>query len=408
IIKLAQSNVSEEVLLAYIGNSTFAFNPSAEEILYLTDLGVSDTVITALVNRGKFNVAAANSLKENVATNAFTAPLVPPQNPGIAQTVASSEPITVNHFYQTLAPYGNWVEVADYGLCWQPSVVVVNPTWRPYCDRGRWLYTDCGWYWQSDYSWGWAPFHYGRWFRDYRAGWVWSPDNIWGPSWVSWRYSSDYCGWAPLPPAAIFRPSFGFSFFDSNVGLNFEFGLTADFFTFVPTRRFCDRAPFRFAVPQTRVNNIYKNSTVINNYIQGNNNTIINEGIGHRRIAAAVGRPIHKVAVRETPVTARGASARLDRPAKVGNNMVVFRPPTAANFAATPINSKQTRDGKAFTTSPGQNSAGANFVPGNRANRDAEKTAPIVKSRPDSKPDFKRDFKSDSKTGPRQLGKSVL
>ncbi len=408
IIKLAQSNVSEEVLLAYIGNSTFAFNPSAEEILYLTDLGVSDAVITALVNRGKFNVAAANSPRENVATNVYTAPLVPPQIPEAAQVIAPTEPITINHFYETLAPYGNWVEVADYGLCWQPSVVVVNSNWRPYGDRGRWLYTDCGWYWQSDYSWGWAPFHYGRWFNDYRRGWVWAPDNIWGPSWVSWRYSSDYCGWAPLPPAAIFRPGFGFSFFDSNVGLNFEFGLTADLFTFVPTRRFCDRAPYRFAVPRTQSRNIFQNSTVINNYVQGNNNTIINEGIGHRRIASAVGKPIQKVAVRETSLTARGGSARLDRPSRVGNNLVVFRPPTTANFATAPIDSKPTQGGKAFTASPGQNSAGANSFSGNRAKRDSEKIGPILKSRPDSKPDFKRDFKSDPKTGPRQFGKSIL
>ena len=31
-------------------------------------------------------------------------------------------------------------------------------------------------------------------------GWCWAPDTVWGPSWVTWRYSGDYCGWAPLPP----------------------------------------------------------------------------------------------------------------------------------------------------------------------------------------------------------------
>jgi hypothetical protein len=53
-------------------------------------------------------------------------------------------------FYDSLAPYGTWVDVAGCGPCWQPTVVVANPVWRPYCDAGRWVYTDCGWYWLSE------------------------------------------------------------------------------------------------------------------------------------------------------------------------------------------------------------------------------------------------------------------
>ena len=62
--------------------------------------------------------------------------------------------------------------MAGYGPCWQPTVVVVNPGWQPYCNGGHWVYTDCGWYWLSGYSWGWAPFHYGRWFRHSHYGLV--------------------------------------------------------------------------------------------------------------------------------------------------------------------------------------------------------------------------------------------
>ena len=32
--------------------------------------------------------------------------------------------VTVNYFYDTLAPYGTWVEVEGYGRCWRPTVVV--------------------------------------------------------------------------------------------------------------------------------------------------------------------------------------------------------------------------------------------------------------------------------------------
>src|SRR5205814_3952510 len=53
-------------------------------------------------------------------------------------------------FYDALAPYGSWVDVDGYGRCWQPTVEVADPNWQPYLDCGRWVYTDCGWYWMSD------------------------------------------------------------------------------------------------------------------------------------------------------------------------------------------------------------------------------------------------------------------
>ena len=33
---------------------------------------------------------------------------------------------SADYFYDTLAPYGTWVDVAGYGPCWQPTVVVVQ------------------------------------------------------------------------------------------------------------------------------------------------------------------------------------------------------------------------------------------------------------------------------------------
>ena len=90
----------------------------------------------------------------------------------------------------------------------------------------------------SDYSWGWAAFHYGRWFHHERFGWCWTPDTVWGPSWVTWRYSVDYCGWAPLPPFTVFVSGIGFIYRGAAVGVGFDFGLGAGFFTFVPDQRF--------------------------------------------------------------------------------------------------------------------------------------------------------------------------
>ena len=149
-------------------------------------------------------------------------------------------PVTVNYFYDSLSPYGSWVVVNGYGRCWRPTVCLYNPGWLPYCDRGHWVYTDCGWYWSSDYAWG-ATFHYGRWFRNASFGWCWCPDTVWAPSWVTWRYSNNYCGWAPLPPGTSFQTGVGIVFNGSAVSVGFSFGLGANCFTFVPTHIFVIR-----------------------------------------------------------------------------------------------------------------------------------------------------------------------
>src|SRR3954471_8437619 len=107
--------------------------------------------------------------------------------------------LSIDFFYDNLDEGGSWVEVADYGYCWQPTVAVSNRTWRPYSD-GYWAYTDVGWTWVSYEDFGWATYHYGRWMRLRGRGWVWMPGRDWGPAWVSWRTGGDYVGWAPLPP----------------------------------------------------------------------------------------------------------------------------------------------------------------------------------------------------------------
>jgi len=110
-------------------------------------------------------------------------------------------------FEAPLSPHGTWVEVGSYGRCWRPVGVAVE--WRPYC-YGEWVWTDCGWYWESDEPWGWACYHYGCWVYDSAYGWVWVPGVEWAPAWVSWRVGGGFVGWAPLPPQGFFfvhRPS---------------------------------------------------------------------------------------------------------------------------------------------------------------------------------------------------------
>jgi len=115
--------------------------------------------------------------------------------------------VSFDFFYDSLAPYGEWVDVGDYGLCWRPTNV--DPDWTPYSD-GYWAFTDAGWTWVSYEDFGGIVYHYGRWIRlDGDDGWCWTPGYEWGPAWVSWRSNDDYVGWAPLPPEARWQRDVG-------------------------------------------------------------------------------------------------------------------------------------------------------------------------------------------------------
>jgi hypothetical protein len=134
-----------------------------------------------------------------------------------AGTAHAGVAVDISIFYDELAPYGDWVSINPYGWVWCPYNT--RPGWRPYTD-GHWAYTDFGWTWVSDVEWGWAAYHYGRWFYDDLYGWVWVPGTVWGPAWVAWRYGDGYVGWAPLPPDVAWMDGRGLDWgrFDFDVG----------------------------------------------------------------------------------------------------------------------------------------------------------------------------------------------
>ena len=102
-----------------------------------------------------------------------------------------------------LSDYGTWSVHAVHGRIWKPNAAKVEPNWQPYCNQGRWLVTNEGPYWKSNYVWGMVPFHYGRWERDSRDGlWAWVPGNDWRAAPVEWRTTQHYVGWAPASSSA--------------------------------------------------------------------------------------------------------------------------------------------------------------------------------------------------------------
>jgi hypothetical protein len=326
---LVKSGIDEKVLLAYINAAATPYQLGADEIAYLADLGVSPEVLRRLGATAEqagqadappvtAETPAAPATEEataspDMAPTAGVTPAepvaatLPPAMESAASVqetvveppaVAAPPPAAVNisFFYEALAPYGNWIQV-DGAQYWQPAAVELDPDWQPYCQRGHWVNSDCGWAWYSDYSWGWAPFHYGRWWHHERHGWIWAPDTVCGPAWVNWREHAGVIGWAPLPPGAVYLPGVGFTFHGRQVAVGFEFGLQAQQYTFVDVRYFCEPGLAQRMLPRTQVAHYYANTTIIQNNYTYINNVIVNRGPSVTLIAEVTHREIPRVRI---------------------------------------------------------------------------------------------------------------
>jgi hypothetical protein len=94
----------------------------------------------------------------------------------------------------------------------------VGASFVPYQTGGHWAYADDDYVWVSDYPWGWAPFHYGRWAY-LGTGWGWIPGRVYAPAWVSWRVGAPgfgFVGWGPMAPTWGWR---------GGAVMNFGFGV---------------------------------------------------------------------------------------------------------------------------------------------------------------------------------------
>jgi hypothetical protein len=193
--------------------------------------------------------------------------------------------VNLSYFQGQLSPYGNWVDVPGQGLCWVPTVQNTVPDWRPYFNDGRWIYTEDGWTWQSDYPWGEYAFHYGRWFRDPRVGWAWAPGYTWGPGWVAWRQAEGegYCGWAPLPPGATFDPGVGLMW-NGRLAVDADFGLGPDMYVFIPFDHFWAHDYLGFRAPFGRRDFLFRASFLANHWGFAGGRFVF-DGIGRDRIA---------------------------------------------------------------------------------------------------------------------------
>jgi len=204
----------------------------------------------------------------------------------VRSTVVASDgsAVSVGVFYDALAPYGEWIYVGNYGRVWRPSVAVVGVDFRPYGPGGHWVYTDYGWSFESDWSWGWAPFHYGQWYLDPAFGWVWVPGSVWAPAWVTWRYGGGYVGWAPMPPAgaAIVVESYH------------------PYWCFVETRYLVARDVYHYAMPPQNYHAAFS-ATVAVHQTQGVGGARWNAGPPAGQVSRDIGQPIHTASISPPP-----------------------------------------------------------------------------------------------------------
>jgi hypothetical protein len=288
IVKMKEAGLSDDVMLAQIKNSGATYNLTADQIISLKQAGVSEPVIRALIS-GNGSAVAPAAPAPTMAAPPPAPPVTPPLTP--APPMASSPmtpppggpPVSFDAFQAQLSPYGSWAQVPGYGLCWQPAVAVSDPLWRPYLDSGHWIYTDAGWSWQSDYPWGNIAFHYGRWLR-HDGIWAWVPGYDWAPAWVTWREADGYSGWAPLPPAAVYRAGLGL-YYNGDVAADVDFGLGPDDFTFVPYDHFWDFHLRPFFVPHDRMLVFFHHSRIMNGYHMDHGRFVV-EGLGHDHVFA--------------------------------------------------------------------------------------------------------------------------
>lgn len=288
VVKLVKAGLGEPVVLAHIRNAGAFYKLSADQIIYLHEQGVSQNEITALMGD---TAGTGGGAPTSAAPVPATAPTMPPQQYSTPPAAPPMEPVasapatqtpSLSSFEAQLSPYGSWMQVSGYGLCWRPNVTASDPLWRPYADQGHWSYTADGWYWQSEYPWGNIAFHYGRWYRD-TSGWVWVPGYDWAPAWVCWRQADEFCGWAPLPPGASFRVGMGLMF-GGRVAVDVDFGLGADAFVFVGYDHFWDHHWHTFILPRERAHFVYAHSVIRNGYHYDHGRFVV-EGLGHERIA---------------------------------------------------------------------------------------------------------------------------
>lgn len=235
----------------------------------------------------------------NIAKACFLIGIISMACPTTSEAEVMRPGISFQVFYDELLPYGDWISDPVHGYVWVPYA---GADFQPYASNGYWVMSTYGNTWVSNYDWGWAPFHYGRWYFDDYLGWAWVPGYEWGPAWVNWRTGGDYYGWAPLMPG---------------LGVQVAINIPSNYWVFVPKRRIVSRNIYNYYIPRKNVYKIYNQTTIINNTYVYNNNTYVS---GPAR------REVERVTRRSVPVYQVNNSNKPGRTSVSRNTVQVYQP----------------------------------------------------------------------------------
>ena len=126
LVKLVKSGVGEEVVLAFINSSATGFALTPDEILHLKDMGASNKVLTAAIQKKK-SAAEAQPQKSASSLN------------------SADKTVDTSATNQTEPSAGKWVLMNDYWYWQYPTGVIVDLGWQPYYywgyhwyPRGHW------------------------------------------------------------------------------------------------------------------------------------------------------------------------------------------------------------------------------------------------------------------------------
>ncbi|GGH16916.1 DUF6600 domain-containing protein [Mucilaginibacter phyllosphaerae] len=268
--------------------------------------------------------------------------------------------ISDQEFYDELQPYGTWVYDPQYGNVWVPDV---EEDFRPYATRGYWAMTDYGNTWVSDYPWGWATFHYGRWRFDDYYGWEWVPGNEWAPAWVSWRNGGGYYGWAPMEPGISIDAAY-----------SDNYNVPDNYWIFAPYAYINYTNVYNYYVPYNRTRTIIRNTTWLRNSYNYNNRVYYG-GPRREEIQRYSNRPVKIYNINN-----------VSRPSRItvnNNNINIYRPAVRQNTGARPA---RVVDGAAYQQqNPAQRIGSRDRSRGTVYN--AENAAKLSEAAKNSRPD---------------------
>ena len=161
----------------------------------------------------------------------------------------------------------------------------------------------------------------GAWDND--CGWFWTPGTVWGPAWVTWRWSDLYFGWAPIPPGFDFRP-----------GIDFDavaLGIPLNFWVFVGGSHFLDRDIRRDVLPYERNTTIVRDTTIRNNF-EFRGDRMVNDGIDPETIRRVTGHRVLRYSLADSDRPGALAGRRAGRRASIGRRSGRSRAPGRKQF----------------------------------------------------------------------------